>query len=233
MKPTTRTWLTCSLVLLASPLMADTPLLECPLRGGGDNFTRGFYIPEFPADRLGFVELSLRTNNPVDAVVTLTARAGTYDGPLIGTAEISILADDWVPSGDQPSASDSDSETESMGSDYYHPSPFDFGGVQVVPGGTITFVLEAVSGGYMYYDVGPCFLGQSDCDLCGGEVIETLGTEPPLDSFRRASVGMTVYPTVDIPVPATSSRAAVILAAIVLAVSATVLLRRHARGVQK
>jgi hypothetical protein len=101
----------------------------------------------------------------------MTARSGTYDGPLIGTAQSITL--DLLASAN-------------------HPATFDFGGAPVVPGTVVTFSQELVSGpGPAYYNPGPCDLGDLDCTECPG-VYMTTDTTPPLSEFRRRSVAVTI-----------------------------------------
>ena len=100
---------------------------------------------------------------------------------------------------------------------------FDFGAAAVTPGGTVTFALEQLGGlGSAFYDVGPCSGMEPGCEeLCDGEIIQTTGTDPPLDSFRRASVGIRVFDAAPPDVPAVTGAAAVFLVLLLLMIAAS------------
>jgi hypothetical protein len=156
-------------VVIPATSQADTTVVSCPTGGGGDQITRGFYVSDYPGSNLGRVTLTYFPLAPPPISITLTARAGTYDGPIVGTATVSV----------------SPPET----------ATFDFGGAPVAPGSTITFAHSIGGGdpdGYAYFDYGEASLGNSsDPNACPG-VTETDGTAPPLDNFRRASMGLTI-----------------------------------------
>jgi hypothetical protein len=148
---------------------ADTTVVSCPTGGGGDQITRGFYLSDYPGSNLGSVTLDYFPLATPPIAVTLTARVGAYDGPILGTSTVSI----------------SPPQT----------ATFDFGGAPVAPGSTITFAHTVGGGdpdGYAFFDYGNGVLGDSsDPDECPG-VTETDGTDPPLDNFRRETMGVTV-----------------------------------------
>jgi hypothetical protein len=148
---------------------ADTTVVSCPTGGGGDQITRGFYVSDYPGSNLGSVKLTYFPLAPPPISITLTARTGSYDGPILGSATVSV----------------SPPET----------ATFDFGGAPVAPGSTITFAHSIGGGdpdGYAFFDYGEASLGDpSDPNACPG-VTETGGTTPPLDTFRRASMGLTI-----------------------------------------
>lgn len=74
------------------------------------------------------------------------------------------------------------------------PLVFDFGNVPVTPGSTVTFAMLLTSGAApVFYNVG--------VGPCAG-VTETEGTSPPLDTFRRNSVGVIITGDVTIAAPA-------------------------------
>ena len=86
-----------------------------------------------------------------------------FGGPVIGTA---------VASGVVP--------TTGAGL----PLTFNFGNAPVAPGSTVTFALTLNAGAVpVFYNVG--------VGPCPG-VTQTNGTTPPLDSFRRDSVGLVI-----------------------------------------
>jgi hypothetical protein len=151
-------------VLIAAflPLMAaaDT-IINSPFGGSSDGIDRGFYVLSYGASSLGTVQLAYDSNvaGAGSYQVTLTARQGTYNGPLINAITMTFsviggfgLANETVVT-------------------------YDFAGVSVVPGGTITFAQTQVSGpGTLLYDVGmaPYPAG----------LVETDGTTSPLDTPR-------------------------------------------------
>ena len=100
----------------------------------------------------------------------MTARDGSYDGPIIGTTKTATV--------DLPATS-------------YIKTTFDFGGASVIPGNTVTFSQAKVSGpGSAYYNTGPCGF-DLNCTTCPG-VYQTSGTTPPLDTIRRRSVAVMI-----------------------------------------
>lgn len=152
------------LLLSAQTVNAQSELIyECPFAGsGGDFISRGFYLDNYPGSTLDTVVMRMLPTASTDYSITLTAREGTYDGPLIGTADVNSFLNN--------------TETEIT---------FNFGNVAVTPGTTVTFSISA-TGGSLYYDVGsgPC-----------SDITQTNGTTPPLDTTRRATVGIQITGT--------------------------------------
>jgi IPTL-CTERM motif len=172
--------------LVATPLHAAV-VVSCPANGsGGDLTDRGFYVQNYGAGTLGTVTLQYIAGTAGTYTVSLTANAGAYNGPVIGTATASAAV---ATSGDTPMT-------------------FNFGAA-VTPGTTIAFTQVLVSGpGSLFFDtgVGPC-----------PGVIETEGTTPPLDVFRRNSVALAINDTgpvviTNIPIPTLSEWALILLA---------------------
>jgi hypothetical protein len=146
---------------------ATSPVtMSCPFSNTGGDWTyRGFYIT-FPGDTLNTVTLQYIPLTTEMVSVTLTARLSTYDGTLVGSVTQSFEATAGVN----------------------QQVTFDFGGALVPAGSIITFAQTTASS--IYYDVGNGGLGVAD-GTCPG-FIETEGTTPPLDTFRRESVGAMV-----------------------------------------
>jgi hypothetical protein len=96
--------------------------------------------------------------------LSLTAHANAYNGPLLGTDQETVALDGNTSDG--------------VNVTFYFPS------ATVAKGGTVCFSLAVVAGpvGTVYYSIG------GGC----GNVIETEGTTPPLDSFRRNGVYLIV-----------------------------------------
>lgn len=211
-----------ALLFVPGAALAQDPILECPFAfSGGDLLFRGFYAPEYPSDNLDRVELLFATNFTDTYTISLTVREGTYDGPLVGvsTIELDLVAGEAMAS-EQNDAAAADIE---LGDIPTVLGVFDFGTAAVTPGGTVTFALEQLGGlGSAFYDVGPCPGKEPGCEgLCHGEIIQTNGTDPPLDSFRRASVGIRVFDAAPPDVPAVTGAAAVILVLLLLMIAAS------------
>jgi hypothetical protein len=153
------------------PASLHQTLISCPFSAGGDDrLSRGFYVQSYPGTNLGTVQVTYWTGVAGSYSVSMTARDGTYDGPMIGTTRIVTV--------DLPAST-------------YITATFDFGGASVIPGTTVTFSQAKVSGpGSAYYNTGPCGL-DLDCTTCSG-VYQTWGTAPPLDTIRRRSVAVTI-----------------------------------------
>ena len=166
----------CLLAIGAGSVDADI-LYSCERGNSMDGVHRGFYVPEYKGLTLGTVSLAYSTTGQVgDYTVSLTAHAGTYDGPIIGSVERMF-----------------DQEGGEV--------VFDFGDAEVTEGQTIAFVQDLVSApadAFAYYDVGTCGIDEI-CIECSS-IVETVGTEPPLSQFRRASVGATIEGRASTPV---------------------------------
>lgn len=147
------------------------PLYNCPAAGGGDGLHRGFLLEAFPTNNLGRVRLTYRTNGTGFYRVRLTARQDSYEGAIIGR---------------QVAVFEATSNPEVIAHTY------DFRNADVRPGSTIAFTQEVISAsGSIFYDRGPCGLGGGGCAECP-DVTQTDDTTPQLDTFRRASVAVTV-----------------------------------------
>ena len=153
---------------LASFTFTESVVVSCPFSstGGGDLTERGFYVSNYPGTNIDTVTLRYVSTMP-GAMVTLSARLGAYNGPLIGTATSPLVG---------PSPSD---------------VTFHFDAAAVPPGSTIAFTQSFVSVGAVFFDVGNGGLGDPTYTGCPN-VVETEGTTPVLDSFRRASVGLRI-----------------------------------------
>lgn len=141
-------------------------LVECTEAVSGDMLSRGFYITNYPGVTLDSVTLEMSADQAGNYQLTLDVRAGAYDGALIGSAtaagELEI-----GPSGTLVT--------------------FNFPSAPITKGSLVCFHLTKDAGpdGSVYYSV-PGFEG--GCP----EVIQTEGTTPPLDTFRRFGVKITL-----------------------------------------
>jgi hypothetical protein len=149
-----------------------TALIDCQTTGatGGDQLSRGFYIPTYPGTTLGRVEMFFSADAAGDFTISLTARANTYDGPVIGTATAAV--------------------TLSADRNTFVQGTFDFSSAAFAPGSAVTFALEQVSGPstVVFYEVPS--LGNEACPI-----VQTNGTEAPLSTFRRNGVEVRVFGT--------------------------------------
>lgn len=154
-------------------------VVSCPFQGwGGDWSTRGFYVSGYQGTNIDTVTLRYVTHTPGTYSISLSARIGSYDGPLIGTSDVTVS----LPLSGVPAD-----------------VTFQFGGLPVSQGSTVTFAQSA--SGPVFFDVGNGPLGDPSFSDCPG-VVETEGTLPPLDTFRRASVGLiiTQRPSLSVPI---------------------------------
>ena len=168
--------------LLSSGAAAYSDLLyDCSFSGiNGDRTTRGFYVENYPSNSLGGVVLGLGSSgNSGLHSITLQARLSTYDGTLIGSVSRDLNLTGTNTQFD-----------------------FDFANAPVTPGATVAFIIEVTSDptalGYAFYDVG---ISENCVD-----VTQTNGTSPPLDTVRRATIGLSLYGISDqSPPPSTYS----------------------------
>jgi len=149
-----------------------TALIACQTTGatGGDQLDRGFYIPTYPGASLGRVEMFFSADAAGDFTVSLTARANTYDGTVIGTATAPV--------------------TLSADHNTFVQGTFDFSSAAFAPGSAVTFTLAQASGPstVIFYKVPS--LGNEACPI-----VQTNGTEAPLSTFRRNGVEIRVFET--------------------------------------
>jgi Ca2+-binding RTX toxin-like protein len=135
-----RVWLislAAAAALMAPSTATAQTVVSCPFsNSGADSLNRGFFVTQYPGTNLDQVTLQYLTNTAGAKAITLTARAGTYDGPIIGSQTVSAT----------------------LPMNMFTPVTFGFGGVAVAQGSTITFSQTSVGAGTLNYDVGvgPC-----------------------------------------------------------------------------
>lgn len=199
-----------SLLSLHSAAVFAGTTVSCPFGagGGGDSTDRGFYVQNYSGSSLGLVTLQYSVfSTPGPYTIQLQARIGSYAGAIVGTASATAV----LPTG--PSI---------------NPVTFNFGNAPVTPGATLTFaqtVTSPVSGAMIDYNT-----GVSPCT----NVTETEGTNPPLDTFRRNTVGVTITDGApSIPVAATlpslSPAALALLGVLLVGVTMWILRRQRVR----
>jgi hypothetical protein len=156
---------------------AVVSLIDCPVSDPGDEITRGFYVPNYPGITLNQVDLRFSSSVAGTYTFSLTARRDAYNGPLVGisTATATLPAD----------------ENTAVSTSFFFPSS------RVPPGSTLTFAISNTAGPAtprVLYDVGTGGLNNPDSPFPPNcEVIETEGTSPPLDDFRRNGVGVDIF----------------------------------------
>lgn len=158
-----------TLLVLAASMAAGRAdvLLSCTGLSGGDRHDRGFYVRSYPGNSLDSARLVLSTSISGTYTVTLTARQSTYDGRIVGGATATFTTAGAYPQD--------------------VPVTFNFPSVRVIEGRPLCFILNIRGGpgGEVFYSV---------ADWAGGctAVVETEGTTPPLDTFRRYGVNLVI-----------------------------------------
>jgi len=193
------------LTALIAPGVHAATTVSCPTNGGGDQVGRGFYVTNYAGSTLDTVTLTYYPGSGAgNYTVSLTPRLTSFSGTIVGatqTATIDISGGSAV-------------------------AVFNFGNAPVPPGSTLTFTQVLVSGPVasplLFFDYGAGPLGDIAANTCPG-VFETESTSAPLDSQRRASVGVTITGTaaaipVDIVSAPTLSRYALALLTGLLAI---------------
>lgn len=117
---------------------ADATIVDCPysLGANGDGIAHGFYVTDYGGVTLDHVRLLHSSDTPGIKSITLVARLGSFDGPLIGSASVNRSIDG--------------TKSESV---------FDFHDRPVPAGSTITFTQTLTAGTtHVFFDVGfgPC-----------------------------------------------------------------------------
>jgi hypothetical protein len=166
-------WVAISLVAAALPMHAgaDDLLYSCFTGGSTDPISCGFYIESFSGQTLNTLALSYSTTGqPGTYTVNITAHQGTYDGPVLGSAQTGF------------------DQTGAM-------SYLDFQNAPVPSATTIAFVQTLISGppdGLVFFGAGPCAPGDTGCTGCS-RIFETEDTTPPLSTFRRGGVQLAIW----------------------------------------
>jgi hypothetical protein len=162
--------------------LVDSPP-AAPFGGQGDRVDRGFYHPSYPGRVLSTVRLWLSADSSDTYTVTMTARSGSYGGPVLGTATTQFgLTGNAAPA-----------EVD-----------FDFTPAAVPPGSIVTFTMTQVSPApaankFVFYHVGTCDASAS-CPT-PSPFKETEGSTPPLDTFRRNGASARIFDTRPLPPP--------------------------------
>lgn len=156
----------------ATGVVRPVALVDCPpvsLEATGDQTFRGFYVPSYPGTSLRQATLYFASDVAGSYTLSLTARATSYDGALIGTsnATTTLVANRTALT----------------------PTTFVFDNVSVAPGTRVTFAISVVSqpegSDVVFYGT------QTSNGSC--PVIQTNDTSPPLSSFRRNGVTVRLF----------------------------------------
>jgi len=172
-------------LMLLNPAASQASVLySCAGGGGGDFNSEGFYMPSYPGITLDSATLKLLGVNAGTYQVSLTVRSNAFNGPVLGTSTVTVALN-AVPG-------------------VMVSKTFPFASVPMPKGGVVCFILAVMSGPSpnIYYDVSP---------LVGGcpEVIETQDTTPPLSTFRRYGVNLTLTGALGPVTPGGSIQAAI------------------------
>jgi hypothetical protein len=168
--------------LLGHPLDCGAAnLVSCTGGSLGDFNSRGFYVQNYPGITLDSATIQVSGSFAGNYTLALTAHANAYNGPVLGTDTETVALDG--------------NSLDGVNVTFYFPS------APVAKGGIVCFSLTVVGGpaSYVYFSIG------------GGcpNVIETDGTTPPLDSFRRNGVYLTVTGAEGTVTPGWSIQAAI------------------------
>lgn len=158
------TVLTLFLVILSG--RADTLLVCTNNMGVGDLIDRGFYVPSFPGNSLTSARMVFGADTAGSYTVQLTVRSNTYDGVVYGQATRTFTL--------------SSPRSQELA------VTFDFPSLRIREGSRICFSLTQISGpsGPLFYSVYQGFSG--GCST----IVQTDGTTPPLDTFRRNGINL-------------------------------------------
>ena len=152
-----------AVMLLCAPRAdAAVVIVDCKFGDFQYFLTRGFYVENFPGSTIGTVTVWHRASTAGERTIVLTARVSTYDGTLIGNAQV----------------------TKTIGTTW-EKTVFDFGNVTVSSGSRIAFSQAIIAGGAVnvFYDGGD--------DNCPN-VTTTEDTAPPLSVDKRDSAGVII-----------------------------------------
>ena len=137
----------------------------------GDFIDRGFYLPSYPGTSLSSVTLWMKAATAGTYTVAMTARLSAYNGPVVGASTATFI----LPANLNANT----------------PVTFSFPSPAVTPGTLVTFAMTQVSPAPtgatadVYYNV--CV---TDTCSANNPIIQTNGTTPPLDTFRRNGIAI-------------------------------------------
>lgn len=145
-------------------------VVSCPFSGvGGDIVARGIVVPNYPGNNIRRLKIGYGASTAGEYRITAQIRRGSFDGPIVGTSSIFLS----FPGGSYAN----------VYGFFHFGGAFD--GAPVTPGDTLAIIQTYSGPGPLVFDVG-------NDTSCGGVVHETEGTTPPLDTFRRDTVGIDI-----------------------------------------
>jgi hypothetical protein len=150
-------------VLFNANTLVRAVALQCAPTPGGDEISRGFYVPAWPETQLETIELYFSARTAGSYTIRLTARQHTFDGPVFATATTTVEL--------------SEVDTDNRAGVFTFPRP------RVTGGSIMTFSLELVEGPDPVV-----FYAASSDEAC--PVVETEDTTPPLSTPRFGGRGM-------------------------------------------
>ncbi|MFY9824708.1 MAG: hypothetical protein WAM82_25245 [Thermoanaerobaculia bacterium] len=137
--------------------------------------TRGVVVPVYEGTNLRSMELRYGANMNGTYRITVEVHHGTYDGPLVGAPQTAYV--DLTPYNMSVAV----------------PVTFDFGGAPVTEDEQLAIRQTATGPGQVYFDGG---MGASPLDpqppTPPAEAYETTDTTPPLSTYQKARVGLTL-----------------------------------------
>jgi hypothetical protein len=135
----------------------------------GDFIDRGFYLQSYPGTSLSSVTLWMKAATAGTYTIAMTARQNTYNGTVIGTSTATFALPGNLSSNT--------------------PVTFSFPSPAVPLGTLVTFAMSQVSppGLTVYYNV--CVTATCSAN---NPIIQTNGTTPPLDTFRRNGIAFRI-----------------------------------------
>jgi hypothetical protein len=157
----------------AAHALPATPV-SCPLAGFANASSfNGFYVTSYSGNNLSLITLAYAASFAEQYGITLTAHRGTYDGPIVGTAQTAVVN---LPTTGETAVT------------------FDFHGAPVTPGDRIAFTQDIAvlgsTGASVFYDGGS--------GACPG-VVQTVSEFPPLGGATAGTAGVTI--TENVPPP--------------------------------
>lgn len=165
----------CLMVFCLAPLRASIVDL-CAFSGTAtEPITRGVIVPKYEGSNLRSMELRYGATVAGNYRITVEVHRGSFDGPLVAAAQTAYV--DLGPANMNAA----------------RPAVFDFGGAPVVEDEQLAIRQTATGPGQVYFDGG---MGASPLDPAPPtppvEAYETTDTAPPLSTYQKARVGLTL-----------------------------------------
>jgi hypothetical protein len=168
-------------ILLAVFCLGTVPLRAsivdaCPFSGvASEPITRGVVVPVYEGNNLRSVELRYGANVMGNYRITVEVHRGSYDGPLVAAPQTAYV------------------DLGSYNMNMAAPVIFDFGGAAVTDGDMLAIRQTATGPGQVFFDGG---MGALPVDpqppTMPSEAFETVDTTPPLSTYQKARVGLTL-----------------------------------------